>query len=75
MLYLQIKNLLYQQVSQIIKKQVAILATSKLMTGKNIKKEFKQIYCIYYSMTFKDQTETLLNFGSKVTIISQAFTH
>ncbi len=38
-------------------------------------KELEWIPCIWYLITFKDQTEALLDLGSKVNPISQAFAH
>ena len=35
--------------------------------------ELEQVLCIWYSLTFKDQTETLLDLGSKVNAMGQAF--
>ncbi len=37
--------------------------------------ELEQVPCIWYSVTFKDQTEALLDLRSKVNAISQAFAH
>ncbi len=45
------------------------------MTDKKTEEEFERIFCIWYSIIFKDQTETLLNSGNEVNIISQAFDH
>ncbi len=35
--------------------------------------ELERVSCIWYSVIFKDQTETLLDLGSKVNAMSQAF--
>ena len=45
------------------------------MTEKKIveKKELEQIPCIWYSITFKDQTKALLDSESEVNAISQIF--
>ena len=57
-----------------IKKLVAVLATFTSVTGKT-KEELEQIPCIWYPVTFKEQTETLLDSGSEVNIMSQAFAY
>ncbi len=52
-----------------------VLATSMSMTEKTEeKKELEWVPCIWYLVTFKDQTEVLQNLGSKVNVMSQAFT-
>ncbi len=59
-----------------VKKIVAVSTTSTLMTDKKIEEELEElkwIPYIWYLVTFKDQTEALLDLGSKVNIISQAF--
>ncbi len=43
------------------------------MTDKKTEEELEQVSCIWYPVTFKDQTEALLNSGSKVNAMSQAF--
>ncbi len=37
------------------------------------REEVEQVPCIWYPVTFKDQTEALLDSGSEVNAISQAF--
>ena len=51
------------------------MATSTLMTEKKSgqKEELEQISCIWYPVTFKDQTEALLDSKSKLNAINQAF--
>ncbi len=56
------------------KKLVEVLTTSILMTEKT-EEELKQVPCMWYSVIFKDQTEALLDLGSEVNAISQAFAH
>ncbi len=55
------------------KKLVAVLATSTSMTDKKTEEELKQVPCIRYPVTFKEQTEALLDSRSEVNIMSQAF--
>ncbi len=43
------------------------------MTDKKTEEELEWVPCIRYSVTFKDQTEALLDSGSKVNVMSQAF--
>ncbi len=43
------------------------------MTDKKTEEELKRVPCIWYPITFKDQTEALLDLGSEVNAISQAF--
>ncbi len=43
-----------------------------LLTEKKKEEELKRIPCIWYPITFKDQTEALLDLGSKVNAMSQA---
>ncbi len=45
------------------------------MTDKKTEEELEQVPYIWYPVTFKDQTEALLDLGSKVNAISQAFAH
>ncbi len=54
------------------KKLVAVLATSTSMTEKT-QEELEWISYICYPFFFKDQTKALLDSGSKVTAMSQAF--
>ena len=57
-----------------LKKLVAVMATSMSMTGKKTKEEeLEQVPYIWYSITFKDQTEALLDFESKVNTMNPAF--
>lgn len=51
------------------KKQVAVSATSILITEKK-KKKIEQIPCIRYSITFKDLIKVLLSSESKINAIS-----
>ncbi len=43
------------------------------MTDKKTEEELEQISCIRYPVTFKNQTKALLDSGSEVNTISQAF--
>ncbi len=54
---------------------MAVLATSTSTTDKKTEKELERVLCIWYSVTYKDQdqTETLLDSGSEVNAMSQAF--
>ncbi len=52
---------------------MAVSATSTLMTDKKSEEELERVSCIWYRVTFKDQTEALLDSGSKVNAMSQAF--
>ncbi len=45
------------------------------MTEKMERKEFESVPCIWYSITFKDQTKAVLDSRSEVNIISQAFVY
>ncbi len=54
-----------------VKKLVAVSATSMSMTEKT--EELEQVPYIWYPVTFKDQTEALLDSGSEVNAMSQAF--
>ena len=56
-----------------VEKLVAVLATSRLITDKKIERELEWVPYIWYPVIFKDQTEVLLDFGSKVNIMSQVF--
>ena len=73
MLYLQADRSLYKQVPWQVKKLVAVLATSTLVTEK--KEELEQVPCIWLSVTFKDQTKALLDSRSKVNTMNQVFAH
>ncbi len=55
------------------KQLVAALATSTSMTDKKTKEDFERVSCILYFVTFKDQTEALLDSGSEVNAISLVF--
>ncbi len=37
--------------------------------------KLERVSCIWYPIIFKDQTEALLNSGSKINAISQTFAH
>ncbi len=77
MLHLQVKGSLCKQVPRKIKKLVAILTTSTSMTDKKTEgelEELERIPCIRYLVTFKDQTEALLDLENKVNAMSQVFT-
>ncbi len=52
---------------------MAVSATSTSMTDKKTEEELKGVPYIRYSVTFKDQTEALLNSGSEVNVMTQAF--
>ena len=56
-----------------VKKLVAVLATSTLVTKK--KEELGRVPCILYSVTFKDQIEILFDLESEVNVMNQAFAH
>ena len=62
-----------QTSSQKVKKLVAVLATSTSMTNKKTEEELERVSCIQYLVTFKDQTEALLNSGSKVNAMNPVF--
>ncbi len=49
--------------------------TSMPMTNKKMEEELERVSCIRYPVTFKDQTEALLDSKSKVNTMSQAFVH
>ncbi len=54
---------------------MVVSATSMLMTEK-IEEELEWVLCkFWYLVTFKDQTEALLDSGSEVNALSQAFAH
>ncbi len=72
MLYLSSERPLYHQVSRQAKKLVAVSTTSTSMTDKKTE-ELERVLCIRYPVTFKDQTEALLDSGSEVNAMSQAF--
>ena len=44
------------------------------MTEKK-KEQLEQVFCIWYSVTFKDQIEALLDSRSKINVMSQVFAH
>ncbi len=73
MLHLPSERPLCHQVSRQAKKLVAVSATSTSTTNKNTEEKLEQVSCIRYPVTFKDQTQALLDSGSKVNIMSQAF--
>ncbi len=56
-----------------VKKLVAVSATSTSMTDKKTEEELERVPCIRYAITFKNQTEALLDSGSEVKAMSQAF--
>ena len=58
---------------QKVKKQVAVLANSTIMTDKKIEEEFEWVPYIWYYVIFKNLIEAWLDFGSKVNIMSQVF--
>ena len=72
MLHLSSERSLYHQVSRQAKKLVAVLATFILITDKKME-ELERVSCIWYPVTFKDQTEALLDSENEVNAISQAF--
>ncbi len=43
------------------------------MTEKKETEELERIFCIWYLMTFKNQTMALLDSKNKVNVMSQAF--
>ncbi len=45
------------------------------MTDKKTEEELERVLCIWYPITFKNQTEALLDSKSKVNVMSQAFAH
>ncbi len=52
-----------------------VLAIFTSITKKMEENKLEWVFCIWYPIIFKDQTKTLLDLGSKVNAISQAFTH
>ncbi len=55
---------------------MAVSTTSTSMTDKKMERELEeldQLPCIWYSVTFKDQTEALFDLESKVNTMSRAF--
>ncbi len=75
MLYLSSERPLCHQVSRQAKKRVVVSANSTSTTDKKTEEELERVPCIWYPVTFKDQdqTEALLDSGSKVNAMSQAF--
>ncbi len=57
------------------KKLVVVSGTSTSTTDKKTEQELERVPCIWYPVTFKDQdqTEALLDSGSEVNTMSQAF--
>ncbi len=55
------------------KKLVAVSATFTSITDKKTEEILEGVPCIRYSVTFKEQTEALLDSGSKVNAMSQDF--
>ena len=51
---------------------MAVSATSTSTTDKKME-ELERVPCIWYPVTFKNQTKALVNSGSEVNIISQVF--
>ncbi len=72
MLDLPSERSLYHQVSRKAKKLVAVSATSTSITDKKTE-ELEWIPCIRYPVTFKNQTKALLDSGSEINVMSQAF--
>ena len=64
---------LCEQVFWKAKKLVAVSAISMSMTGKKKKEKLEQVLCIWYPVTYKDQTEVLLDSERKVNAINPAF--
>ncbi len=52
---------------------MAVSATSTSKTDKKTEEEIEWVSCIWYLVTFKDETKALLDSRSKVNIMSQAF--
>ncbi len=73
MLHLPLQGSLCHQVSRQVKKLLAVFATSTSITDKKMEEELERVPCIWYSVTFKDQTKVLLDSGSKVNAMIQAF--
>ena len=65
---------LCKQVLRKAKKLLVVLTTSTLVTEKK-KEELERVPCIWYPVTFKNQTEALLDSKSEVNAISQAFAY
>ena len=55
-------------------KTIVVLVTFTSITKKTKEKKLEQIFCIWYSVIFKDWIEALLDTKSKINIMSQAFT-
>ena len=53
---------------------MTVSATSTSVIEKKEEK-LEWVFCIWYPITFKDQTETLLDSKSEVNIINQVFTY
>lgn len=45
------------------------------MTSKKTEEELERVLCVWYLVTFKDQNKALLDSGSTVNAMSQAFAH
>lgn len=45
------------------------------MTGNKTEEKLEWVLCIWYLVIFKDQTEALLDSGSKPNVMSQVFAH
>ncbi len=54
---------------------MTVLTTFTSVTEKMEGKIFEQVPCIRYLVTFKDQTEALLNSGNKVNAMSLVFAY
>ena len=53
---------------------MAVSATSMSITDKKMEEEvLERVSCIWYPVTFKDQTEALLDSGSEVNAMNPAF--
>lgn len=50
-----------------------VLAIFTSITDKKTERKLKLVPCIGYFITFKRQTEALLDLGSEVNVMSQAF--
>ena len=68
MLHLQAKKSLCKQVPWEAKKLVVVLVTFTSMIEK--KEKLERVPCIWYPVTFKDQTEALLDSESEVNAMS-----
>ncbi len=73
MLHLSPKRSLCYQVSRQIKKLVVVLVTFRSITNKKTEEELEWVSYIWYLITFKNQTEFLLDLESEVNIMSLAF--